>query len=157
MTIFDQTAAGSALPVPLQSSERSKRQRIGVLLTAYGAVEAAFLGWMSLIAMQGLNESQPWLVPTVLALSVPCCVVFVGLGLARDRRWAYWAALVLPIAIVPFGVWWIINPHGRPEPLWVVEFLVPVGVGAFFALGTVVLSAALLLTTRRRWTDWWSA
>ena len=149
MTIFDQTAAGSELPVPLQSSERSKRQRIGVLLTAYGAGEAAFLGWMSLIGMQALNESQPWLVPTVLALSVPCCVVFVGLGLARDRRWAYWAALLLPIAVVPSGVWWILNPHGRPEPLW-VEFFGPVGVGAFFALGTSALSAALLLTTSRR-------
>ena len=103
MTIFDETAAGSEYPGPLQTSERSRRQRIGVLLTAYGAVEAAFLGWMSLIAMQGLNESQPWLVPTVVALSVPCCVAVVGLGLARDRRWAFWAALVLPIAIVPFG------------------------------------------------------
>ena len=150
MTIFDQTAAGSECPAPLQTSEPSKRQLIGVLLLAYGAVEAAFVGWMSLIGMQGLKESQPWLVPTVLALSVPCCVAIVGLGLARDRRWAFWAALVLPIAIVPFGVWWIINPHGRPEPLWVVEFLVPVGVGAFFALGSVVLSAALLLTTSRR-------
>jgi hypothetical protein len=150
MTIFDETAAGSECPAPLQTSERSRRQFIGVLLTAYGAVEAAFLGWMSLFALQGLNESQPWLVPAVLALAVPCGVAGVGLGLARDCRWAFWAALVLPLAIVPFGVWWIVNPHGRSDPRWVLEFLVPVGVGAFFALGTVVLSAALLLTTSRR-------
>jgi hypothetical protein len=153
MTIFDETAAGSECPAPLQTGERSRRQFIGVLLTAYGAVEAAFVGWLSLISMQGMNESQPWLVPTVLALSIPCCVAAVGLGLARDRRWAFWAALVLPLAIVPFGVWWIVNPHGRSDPRWVLEFLVPVGVGAFFAIGTVILSAALLLTTRRRWTD----
>jgi hypothetical protein len=149
MTIFDQAEPGSEFPAPLQPSEGSMQQLLGVLLTAYGAAEAAFLGWMSLIGMQGLNESQPWLVPTLLALSIPCCIAFVGLGLARARRWAYWAALVLPIAVVPSGVWWIMNPHGRPEPLW-VEFLGPVGVGAFFALGTVALSAALLLTTHRR-------
>jgi hypothetical protein len=149
MTIFDQTTVDSEPPAPFELSERSKRQRIGVLLTAYGAVEAAFLGLMSLMALQGVNESQPWLVPTVLALSVPCCVAVVGLGLARDRRWAFWAALVLPIAVVPSGVWWIMNPHGRSDPLW-VEFFGPFGGGAFFALGTVALSAALLLTTSRR-------
>jgi hypothetical protein len=153
MTIFDQTATDSESPAPLQTSERSRRQFIGVLLTAYGAVEAAFLGLISLFALQGWNERQPWLVPTVVALSVPCCVALVGLGLARDRRWAFWAALVLPIALVPFGVWWVVNPHGRSDPRWVLDYLVPVGVGAFFALGTVILSAALLLTTRRRVTD----
>jgi hypothetical protein len=149
MTIFDQTAAGSECPAPHRTSERSKRQLVGVLLLAYGAVEAALLGWMSLIGMQGLNESQPWLVPTVLALSVPCCVAVVGLGLARDRRWAFWAALALPMAIVPSGVWWILNPHGRSDTLW-VEFFGPFGGGAFLALGTVALSAALLLMTIRR-------
>ena len=149
MTNFDSTAAGGEIPEPLQSGERSKRQLIGVLLAAYGAVEAAFVGWMALMGLQGLNGSQPWLVPALLALSVPCCVVFVGLGLASDRRWAYWATLVLPIAVVPAGVWWIMNPHGRPKPLW-VEFVEGVGFAAFFALGTAALSVALLLTTSRR-------
>jgi hypothetical protein len=149
MTNVDSTAAGGEIPAPLQSSERSNRQLIGLLLTAYGAVEAAFLGWLALFAMQGLNESQPWLVPAVLALSVPCGVAFVGLGLVRDRRWAYWVALMLPFAVVPSGVWWIMNPHGRPESLWRLV-LDNIGVGAFFALGTAALSVALLLTTSRR-------
>ncbi|MBA2355740.1 MAG: hypothetical protein H0V80_13865 [Acidobacteria bacterium] len=86
--------------------------------------------------------------PFILVLSIPCCVAFVGQALARDRRWAYWAALFLPLVIVPVGVWWIMNPGGRPERLWVV-ILGPFGGGAFFAHGTVALSAALLFATRR--------
>ena len=151
MTIFDSTAAGSELPAPLQSSERAKRQRIGVLLTAYGVVETTLLAWMTLVARQASDGTEPWLVPSLLVLSVPCCVTLVGQGLARDGRWAYWATVFLPVAVVPVSLVWIMNPRGRPDPLW-VEFLGPFGGGAFFALGTVALSAALLLTTNRRWT-----
>jgi hypothetical protein len=149
MTIFDQTAAGSEPPAPHHSSEASKRQRIGTLLTAYGAGETTLLGLMTLMATQASDGTEPWLVPSLLVLSMPCCVTLVGLGLMRDQRWAFWAAVFLPIAVVPSGVWWIMNPHGRPDPLW-VEFFGPFGGGAFLALGTVALSAALLLTTRRR-------
>jgi hypothetical protein len=152
MTIFDSTAAGNGLPAPRQSSERSKRQSIGVLLTAYGVAETTLLGWMTLMATQASDGTQPWLVPALLVLSVPCCVTVVGLGLARDSRWAYWATVLLPVAVVPVSLVWIMNPHGRPDPLW-VEFLGPFGGGAFFALGTVALSATLLLTTSRRSTD----
>jgi hypothetical protein len=143
VTIFDSTPPGPDLLEELAARAGSKQQLIGVLLLAYGAAEGALVGWMSLMTLQGANGTEPWLRPTLLGLAIPCCVVFVGQGLARDRRWAYWAALLLPLMVVPVGVWWIMNPGGRPERLW-VEFLGPVGGGAFFALGTVALSAALL-------------
>jgi len=149
MTIFDRVATDAECLAPVQLAPRAKRQRIGALLLAYGAAEASLLGWMSLMALQGSNGTEPWLRPTLLVLSMPCCVACVGLGLAGDRRWAYWAALLLPMAIVPAGLWWIMNPGGRPERLW-VEFLGPVGGGAFLALGAVALSAVLLFPTYRR-------
>ena len=146
MTIFDRIATDAECMEPVELTPRAKRQRIGALLLAYGVTEAALLGWMSLMGLQGSDGTEPWLRPTLLMLSIPCCVACVGLGLAGDRRWAYWAAVVLPIAIVPVGAWWIVNPGGRSERLW-VELLGPLGGGAFFALGTVALSAALLFTT----------
>ena len=153
MTLFDRIATDAECLAPVELTPRAKRQRIGALLLAYGVAEVLFLLWMSLIALQALDGTQPWLRPTLLVLSTPWCVACVGLGLAGDRRWAYWTALLLPIAIVPVGVWWIMNPHGRPERLW-VELLGPLGGGAFFALGSVVLSAALLyITVEERYRD----
>ena len=146
MTIFDRIATDAESLAPVELTPRAKRQRIGVLLFAYGVAEVALLGWLSLMGLQGSDGTEPWLGPTLLVLSIPWCVACVGLGLAGDRRWAYWAALLLPIAIVPVGAWWIMNPGGRSDRLW-VELLGPVGGGAFFALGTVALSAALLFTT----------
>ena len=49
-------------------------------------------------------------------LSIPSCVACVGLGLAINRRWAYWAALFLPMANVPVDAWWIMNPGVRRLP-----------------------------------------
>ena len=149
MTLFDRIATDAECLAPVELTPRAKRQRIGALLLAYGSAEAALLGWLSLMGLQASDGTEPWLRPTLLMLSIPSCVACVGLGLAIDRRWAYWAALWLPLAIVPVGAWWIMNPGGRPERLW-VEFLEPLGAGAFFALGTVALSVALLFTTREQ-------
>ena len=146
MTIFDRKATDAEGLAPVELSPRAKRQRIGALLLAYGVAETALLGWLSLIGLQASDGTEPWLRPLLLMFSIPCCVACVGLGLAIDRRWAYWAALLLPIAIVPVGAWWMVNPGGRPERIW-AQFLGPLGGGAFFALGTVPLSAALLFTT----------
>lgn len=144
----DETSADGAEPPPLEARARAKRQLIGALLVAYGAAEGLFLGMLFLVGLQAANDETALLLPFFLMLSIPGGLTVVGLGLVRDRRWAYWAALLLPILIVPVGVWWITKPGGKRERLW-VEFLGPFGAGAFLALGTVVLSAVLLFTRRR--------
>jgi hypothetical protein len=70
MTIFDSADAGDELPAPLQPSERSKRQRIGVLLTAYGVAETTLLAWMAVMARQASDGTAPWLVPVVPLLAI---------------------------------------------------------------------------------------
>lgn len=151
MAILDEPAPDAAPEITgeaIDSRARANRQLIGVLLTAYGALEGALLGYMALFARQASDGTEPLLVPALLVLSIPCCLTLVGLALARDGRWGYWAALFLPIVIVPVAAWWIMNPHRRPERYWIVVFG-PLGGGAFLALGAVGLSAALLVTQRR--------
>lgn len=153
MAESEQSATGPEPLAPVDSPARSRRQLIGALLVAYGAAEGALLGMLFLVGLQGANDEMSLLLPFLFMLSIPCCLVVVGLALVRDRRWAHRTAMLLPVAIVPFAIWWMMHPGSRHDRLW-QEFLGPLGAGAVFALGTVALSAVLLFTPRPTGHGW---
>ena len=107
-------------------------------------------GALGLVGLQGADAEMPILLAfalMLLALVVPAVLVLIGRGLMRGSSAAYYAALLLPVLIVPFAIWSLLNTGGRAATT-LAEAAELLGIVATFASGSVLLSLALLFS---RW------
>lgn len=123
---------------------------VGAVFLVYGAGLGLVTGALGLVGLQGADAEMPILLAfalMLLALVVPAVLVLIGRGLMRGSSAAYYAALLLPVLIVPFAIWSLLNTGGRAATT-LAEAAELLGIVATFASGSVLLSLALLFS---RW------
>ena len=123
---------------------------VGVVFLVYGAGLGLVTGAFGLVGLQGADAETPilsLLALMLLALVVPAALVLIGRGLMRGSSAAYYAALLLPVLIVPLVSWSLLNT-GRRAATPLAEAAELLGIVATFASGSVLLSVALLFS---RW------
>ena len=121
---------------------------IGAVFLVYGAGLGLMMTVLSLVGLQGANEDTFSLLPLALTPVLPGVLVGIGWGLMRGNATALKAALLLPLLIVPLGMWTLLN-SGRIRGTWAsaAELL---GLVAVFAWGSILLSAGLLFARWRK-------
>jgi phosphoglycerol transferase MdoB-like AlkP superfamily enzyme len=123
---------------------------VGATFFVYGAGLALVTGLFGLVALQGADEESavlPHLALLLGALAVPAALVLIGRGLMRGKSAAYYAALLLPVVIVPLATWSLLKTEGRAVTPFAqaAELL---GIEAVFASASILLSIALFVA---RW------
>jgi hypothetical protein len=125
------------LPIPAEDREdRWTIRRIGFVFIGYGLLEA-------LVLTVPMNLGQLEMTPEMLAalgradyilpFAIPMLLVLTGAGLVQYRGWAYRAAVLLPLLIVPLAVWWMVSPDGLFGPKFRID-----SPGDWLGLGAVL-------------------
>lgn len=96
--------------------------------------------YLMLIGPQGARPGMRIWPGFVFTPVIPVVVALSGRALMRGSSWAYGAALLLPLLIVPLAAW-ILDGPGRPRTLG-ADVLQTLAVGAVFASLSVPVSIA---------------
>ena len=115
---------------------------IGAIFFVYGLLAILLAEFLMLIGLQGARPGMYIWAPFFLAPVIPAVVALSGRALMRGALWAYGAALLLPLPIVPLAIWSLDGP-GPPGTLR-AAILQMLAVGAVVASLTVPVSVAFL-------------
>jgi hypothetical protein len=104
---------------------------IGAIFFLYGLLAVVAVEYLMLIGLQGARPGMRIWPGFVFTPVIPVVVALSGRALMRGSSWAYGAALLLPLLIVPLADW-ILDGPGRPRTLG-ADVLQTLAVGAVFA------------------------
>ena len=113
---------------------------IGAIFFVYGVLAMVLAEFLMLVGLQGARPGMYIWPAFVFTPVIPAVVALSGRALMRGSSWAYGAALLLPLLIVPVAAWSLDGP-GRPGTLG-AAVLQTLAVGAVFASLSVPVSVA---------------